>query len=426
MTTPRWSKTVPRLRIAGFTSAFGNGATGVALPIVLAVTFTGWQVGAVLAALGLGMMYSFARGGIEADRSHRVHQMIFFDVARAAATAAIAAATLLPAATGWVLAAVCALINGVSVGFYRPALAAYWADVLDPPTRRAGLASNALINRTGLAVGAATAGVFVAAHASVWVLVVDAATFAFGALICVGLAEIADRANQKMMDLRQSRIRRTKEFDLAANWRTIYTTLAIYPWLRSVISTSILGSLFLAVCQVAAPLVLVEHYSGTEIALVQSLPVAFLFAGNLVARIGDPPVPGAWLATSLITKPLSYLVIALHLPAAIPAALASTSSLTDAVNGPRLANTIAEGFHSADRGKVFGAQQGAGSLLAPIGLLLAGLATTVIRPEVLLFGAAAALAALAVVPCGKSGFWHFRVDPAGTPDAAQLRQPANN
>lgn len=173
-----------------------NGATGVALPIVLALSFDGWQVGAVLAALGLGMMYSFARGGVEADRSHRVHQMIFFDVVRAAATAAIAAATLLPAATGWLPAAVCALINGVSVGFYRPALAAYWSDVLEPETRRAGLASNALINRTGLAVGAATAGVFVAAHASVWVLVVDAATFAAGALICIGLPEITDRADQ--------------------------------------------------------------------------------------------------------------------------------------------------------------------------------------------------------------------------------------
>ncbi|MBF6475466.1 MULTISPECIES: MFS transporter [Nocardia] len=422
----RWGGTITRLRIAGFTSAFGNGATGVALPLVLALTFTGWQVGVVLAALGLGMMYSFARGGVEADRSHRVHQMIFFDVLRAIATAAIAAATLLPTSTGWMPAAVCALINGVSVGFYRPALGAYWTDVLDPETRRAGLASNALINRTGLAIGAATAGLFVAAHISVWVLVLDAVTFAFGALICIGLPEVAERSDQKMMDLRLFRIRRTKEFDLLANWRTIYTTLATYPWLRAVISTSIMSSLFLSICQVAAPLVLVERYSGTEIALIQSLPVVLLFAGNLAARIGDPPMPGAWLATSLITKPLSYIAIGLHLPAPVPAALASASSFTDAVNGPRLANTIAEGFPSAERGKVFGAQQGSGSLLSPVGLLVAGLATTLTRPEVLLFVAAAALAVLALVPCFRSGFLHFRITTSPTPAPAPVAQPANS
>ncbi|MEU4340049.1 hypothetical protein AB0H00_02090 [Nocardia sp. NPDC023852] len=168
---------IGRLRVAGFTSAFGNGATGVALPIVLASSFSGWQVGAVLAALRLGMSYSFARGGVEADRAHRVRQMIFFDCVRAAATAGIAVATLVPTSSGWLLAAACSLANGISVGFYRPALSAYWTDILDQDTRRSGLASNALINRTGLAVGAATAGFLVAAQVSIWVLVVDAVTF---------------------------------------------------------------------------------------------------------------------------------------------------------------------------------------------------------------------------------------------------------
>ncbi|WP_406267647.1 MFS transporter [Nocardia sp. NBC_00881] len=406
---------VGRLRVAGFTSAFGNGATGVALPIVLASSFSGWQVGAVLAALGLGMSYSFARGGVEADRAHRVRQMIFFDCVRAAATAGIAIATLVPTSSGWLLAAACSLANGISVGFYRPALSAYWTDILDQDTRRSGLASNALINRTGLAVGAATAGVLVAAQVSIWVLVVDAVTFVAGAAICVGLPEIEGRADKKIVYPGQLRIRRVKEFDLVANWKLIYATVATLPWLRSVISTSIVSSLFLAMCQVAAPLALVELYSPGQIGLIQSLPVLFLFAGNLVARFVDPPVPGAWLATGLVTKPLSYAAIGCHLPALIPSALACGSSFSDSVNGPRLANTIAEGFPSADRGKVFAAQQGSGSLLSPVGLISAGVLTTAVTPQVMLMLCAGVLAVLAIIPCMKSGFWHFRTSGAAQP-----------
>lgn len=335
--------------------------------------------------------------------------MIVFDSVRAFATGAIAVAALMSSSAGWVLAAVCALINGVSVGFYLPALAAYWTDILDPDVRRVGLASNALINRTGLAVGATLAGVFVAAQASVWVLVIDAITFALGAAICVGVPEVDGRMNEKVMDFTQFRIRRTREFDLAANWRTVYTTLAVHPWLRSVISTSIVSSLFLAICQVAAPLALVKLYSPTHIALIQSLPVVLLFAGNLVARAIDPPVPGAWLAAGLVAKPLSYAAIGLHLSTPIPSALACTAAFTDSVNGPRLANTIAEGFPATDRGKVFAAQQGSGSLLAPIGLIPAGVLIVFASPELLLLSSAAALTLLAVRPCFEPGFWNFSV-----------------
>jgi MFS family permease len=168
-------------------SLFGTAFAPIALAFaVLDLTGSPTDLGIVLAAGFVPQILFVLVGGIWADRLPRHHVMVASDAVAGAAQAAIAVLVLTGAAEIWHLIAL-QVVRGAATSFFFPA-----AQGIVPQTVSARFLqqANALLrlsrNATSI-VGAAAAGVLVAAVGSGWALAFDATTYFAGAAVLLAL-----------------------------------------------------------------------------------------------------------------------------------------------------------------------------------------------------------------------------------------------
>jgi MFS family permease len=195
-----------RLFYARLISMFGTAMAPLAIAFgVLELTGSPAQMGIVIASQTTAQILVLLLGGALADRSSRQRQMVFADGLAMLAQFTMAALFLFGHAEVPILAALMA-VNGVAMALHSPAETGLVPQVV--PVEKLQPA-NALLGaaRSGaLAMGAACAGLLVAAFGAGWALVVNAVSFAASAILIWQLRpgqQIRGKAATLFEDLRE-------------------------------------------------------------------------------------------------------------------------------------------------------------------------------------------------------------------------------
>jgi MFS family permease len=152
---------------------------------------------------------------------------------------------------------------------------------------------------------------------------------------------------------------------------------------------SFLNRFGLAVGGAAAPIQLVLVYTPGQAGLFQSTSVVALLAGSFLGwLIPHIPLAGVFDAWNGIGNALSYLALALGPHIGLPVGLRATSYVAQSLSSPRMNAYAAEQFDDHERGRIYAAIQGVGSVLAPAGMLIGSLLLTPLGPRPLLIAGA--------------------------------------
>jgi MFS family permease len=161
---------------------FGNAMAPIALAFaVLDLTGSAGDLGLVVGARSVANVLLLLFGGVVADRLPRGVVMVASNLLAAASQGAVAALVLGGRATVPSLA-VLGVVNGTASAFAMPAVSALVAQTVPAEIRKTANAINRLGINAAMITGASVGGLLVATFGPGWGLVVDAATFAVGAL----------------------------------------------------------------------------------------------------------------------------------------------------------------------------------------------------------------------------------------------------
>lgn len=151
------------------------------------------DLGVVLAARTIPQVLFLLVGGVLTDRLRRHRVMVITSLASAASHGVLAAVLLTGTAALWQLA-VLAAVNGTAVAFFFPAAAGIVLQLVARDRLQAANALLRLARSSSQVVGAAVAGVLVAATSPGWDIAVDAASYLISALILLALRPPLTRA----------------------------------------------------------------------------------------------------------------------------------------------------------------------------------------------------------------------------------------
>lgn len=408
-----------RLRWAGFVAACGNGITGTALSITLATAFPTVGVTLSLTALSIGLLLSFASGGHRADTGNRVRIMVHTDVIRAIMNIVVVVAvtmTAIDVRARIVFAGVACFGNGLMAGYFRPAQASLWASIVPKEKLTKVLGANAFLNRFGLAVGGAAGGVFIGFSRGAAGIAVDSLSFLVTAMLVRGIADPRAGATARhdtgglSFGVRVFRAGLLDQLRVDRDWERIMTLTRKSLWLRLWLVCRINASWTTSVMTVAAPIVLVRQYPLSAGGAFQSASVIALLAGSVVAyAVPNIPYAGALDAWKGIGDAISYALLGLNAPIGYAVAARASAYGAQSACSPRLNAYIAEEFDDRERGQMYAAIQGAGSVLAPIGMLLGSMLMGLLAPGAILIVAAALTLVLNCVPLCNRSYWTLKV-----------------
>jgi MFS family permease len=170
-------------------SMLGNAIAPVALAFaVLDLTGSKSDLGFVLAARSIPQVVFLLFGGVWADRLPRHRVMVVSSLVSGASQGAVALVLLTHHAALWHLIALGA-VNGASSAFFFPASTGVIPQTVSAPLlQQANALLRLAINASWIA-GAAIGGLLVAASGPGWAILIDAATFALGAVF-IGLMRL--------------------------------------------------------------------------------------------------------------------------------------------------------------------------------------------------------------------------------------------
>ncbi len=170
-------------------SLLGSAFAPVALAFAVLDDLDGsaTQLGVVLAAIWVPQIVFILIGGVWADRLPRHLVMVATDIVMAAAQGAVALLLLTDSAELWHLF-VLQLVRGTANAFFFPAATGLVPKVVSPDRLQQANALLRLSHSTTTIVGAAAAGLVVAALGTGVALAFDAATFVVSALVLVRIA----------------------------------------------------------------------------------------------------------------------------------------------------------------------------------------------------------------------------------------------
>jgi MFS family permease len=159
-------------------SLFGSAFAPVALAFAVIDELDGTpsQLGLVLAAIWVPQLVFILVGGVWADRLPRNLVMVGTDVVMGATQGAVALLLLTGSAEIWHLIAL-QFARGIATAFFFPASTGLVPSVVSPARLQQANALLRLTQSGSSIVGAALAGVLVAAAGSGWALAIDATTF---------------------------------------------------------------------------------------------------------------------------------------------------------------------------------------------------------------------------------------------------------
>lgn len=376
-----------RFRLAWFgqlVNVTGDALFGVALTLFLlprgdAAT----AIGLVLGAMSVGGIVSLLIGGALADRHRRTRIVVLSDLVRVAGLLGLLA---VGREGGLPSLGLFAAITGVGGGLYRPAYGALFPALVPPEAIPSANAARSLTNRFATIVGAALAGVLVAATNPVVVMWLDAATFLVSVATMLAIREAP-------LPVRSA----------GSAWQDVVDGLRFVrrrSWLSAVMLQGTAQVAFvISPVQVALPIVV-----GTE---------SEAWLGYVVAAEAFGALVGATLAASLRPERpgrLSVLALLLQLPqllalgwmssVAIVAAASVLAGFALSVFGVLWVSALQTRVVNEQLGRVMSLDALAATGLAPVGLGVAGWAIGAFgTPGVMAFaGAVLVISVVAVLP----------------------------
>jgi MFS family permease len=356
-------------------SVVGDGLVSVALAFaVLDLTGSASDLGLVLLARLVPMVFLYVAGGVWADRLPR-HRLMVASHALAFVAQATSGALLIGGRASIASLAGLQALHGVATAFYRPAS----SGILPRLVRREELQqANALLwgaLAVGGVLGPALAGIVVATAGPGWALLGDGCSFALSALLLLRL---------RRHDLGTAPAREPFWTDVRAGWDEVRSRTWI--WL-SIVYFSLFQLVYLPAIFVLGPTIAKRSLGG---------PAAWAL---VVAALGIGSILGNVVALRLrIQRPLaaSYVVILAAVPtlvllgAAAPVfAIAAAAVVSGAAVG--IANTFWEttlqrGVPGERLSRVAAYDWMGSTALRPVGLALIGPLAVAVGTEPLLLG----------------------------------------
>jgi predicted MFS family arabinose efflux permease len=293
------------LFLARTASLLGSSFAPVALAFAVLDDLDGspTELGLVLAAQWVPQILLTLVGGVWADRLPRNLVMVGTDLTMFAVQAIVAALLLTGTAELWHVLALQA-VRGSADAFFWPAAAGLTPHVVSESRLQEANALLRLSNSMTRIVGAAAAGVVVAAVGSGWALAFDATTFLASAAFLVRL--------------RLPRTLHAKAQNLVRELREGWDEFRSRTWLWAIVLAASLGNLgFGAAISVLGPAIANRDLGGAAAwgAIVSSEAVGFLLGGLLSLRIRpERPLVVAMLGILLSGPLFVLLAVAAPLP----------------------------------------------------------------------------------------------------------------
>ena len=343
-------------------------------------------LGIVLAATWVPQVVFILVGGVWADRLPRNLVMVSTDLVMCATQATVAALLITETAELWHLVAL-QLVRGTANAFFFPASSGLVPHVVSPERLQQANALLRLSHSSTAIVGAALAGLLVAAVGSGPALAFDAATFLVSASV---LAWIRVPAGARA---------ETRNFlgELREGW----SEFASRPWLWSIVVQFMFINAFAhGTFLVLGPVVADEHLGGASAwgAILAAEAAGMVVGGLLVLRTRPQRILLAASAGIMLTAPVC-LLIAFPAPLVVIGAGAVAAGLGAEVFGVLWDTAMQQQIPRDRLSRVYSYDALGSFVFIPIGMSIAGpIATLVgVRTTLLLAGAVVVVATLAVL-----------------------------
>ncbi|MFF7983321.1 MFS transporter [Streptomyces sp. NPDC007901] len=278
------------------------------MPVALAFAVLGMPggsatvLGAVLAVRMATQILFVLVGGVIADRFPRQRVMVGADLVSGAVHTGLAVLVVSDSATPVRLAALAAL-SGAAAALFEPASRSVMPQLVDGDGLQSANALLKLSMRGGSIVGAALAGVLVAAVGAGWTLLVDAGTFLASAALLSLVRKVPAAAGGPS---------RTVLAALREGWREFTARQWVWVMVGQLAFVNVLlaGSFY-----VLGPVVAKEEYGGAPgwSAVLTTQAVGFVL-GTMVAMRIRPAHPVRVAALATVGFPLSLFFLAAEAP----------------------------------------------------------------------------------------------------------------
>ncbi len=302
-----------RLWIGQTASAAGDGLTGVALTFaVLMISDSVTDLGIVVGAFMVPRLVFMLVGGVWADRMPRKRLMIVSDLVRAAAQLAIAAAVLTGTEALWIYV-VASLVSGTASAFFTPAFVGLVPQTINDDRLQSANALLTISQSFARFFGPVAAGLAVAAGLIGPLFILDAATYAFSALLLWRLTvdSVAQGVRQRFID------------DLADGWRQV----ARRRWLVNSLAAFAFVNLAFPAFFVLGPAIVQQGLGGApDWGVTVALFSLGALVGAAVALRWRPRRPLIATFSLLLILPASLLVLGASPPLAVLAGGAFVAS----------------------------------------------------------------------------------------------------
>jgi len=372
-TTTGWRADVAVLRVQPFRRLFtsrlaavlGNAMVTVALAFGLldADGSGATQVGLVLGARVLAQTVFLLAGGVLADRWPRRALMAASELVAGLALAGVA--VLLLAGQPhlvWVMALMA--LNGAASALYMPAAAGIVPTLVAGDRLHGANSLLRLSENVGAVVGAAVAGLLVAATSAGWALVVTAVLYLVSAGLLAGMrARHLPRAEAT-----------TVLADLRSGWRETVSR----QWVWVVIAQfAVVNACSGGLTRVLGPVVALRDYSGPAAwsGVLTAEAVGLLLGGAVALRVRPRrPVRGGVLAVLLLAPPLALL--GLSAPLLLVAAAMLLAGVATTVFDVLWATALQQHVPGRALSRVSSYDMLGSFALAPVGLAVVGPVST--------------------------------------------------
>ena len=364
-----------KLWVGQAVSAIGDQLSVVAVAaLVIAAGHGAGGLGIVLAARSLGLVVFIPAGGIIGDRLRRSRVMIGADVARVAATIALA---LLYDDAGVLAYAALALAIGAGEAVFEPAYRALLPTLLPQSELEAGNALNSLTAQAAFVAGPALGGLLIATGGTRFALWGDAATFAVSLATLLSIREPGREILVEEPSIRD---------DLREGLRALLDR----PWLALVVGMSTLHLVFaIAPWLVLLPVIANDDLGGTQVYgwLLATAGVGAM-AGALIAGRWRPRLPGLVAMLALLPSAFTLLVLIGPAPLVVVALSVLVGGAGEAVFDIYWNSCVQRDVPDRLLARVFSLDFFGSLALMPLGYALTGPAVAALgRDAVLVFGA---------------------------------------
>jgi MFS family permease len=365
-------------------SMLGNAIAPVALAFaVLDLTGSKSDLGFVLAARSVPQVLFLVFGGVVADRLPRHRVMVASSLVSGASQGGIALLLLTGNAALWHLVALVA-VNGASSAFFFPASSGVIPQTVAPPQlQQANALLRLAVNATWIA-GAAIGGVLVAATSPGWAILVDAATFALGAVF-IGLMRLPAGLRMKGSTVLD---------ELSEGWSEFRSRT----WLWAIVlQFSIVNAVETGALSVLGPVVAKRDLGGAGAwGLILALQSAGLVtAGFLMLRL--KPRRMLLVATlGVLLMGLPVIALAAPAPLAVVAGAAFVAGVGIETFGVLWDTTMQQEIPKEKLSRVYSYDALGSFVLIPIGLAAAGPVADAVGVQAALVGAVVLLLAATI------------------------------